>query len=107
VLAAPEQTVGAMNGDIQSARKLLAELKGAYRGLPQHIQVHVTCLLRDSTLQKQPKDRSVSCDSPGSEGIMNIQSSASNLHLQTFRKQKGPGGKVPPNQRMQPVGPLV
>ncbi len=43
-----------MNGDLQAAGKLLAELREAYRGLPKHIQVQVACLLRESTLQKQP-----------------------------------------------------
>jgi hypothetical protein len=56
VLAGPEQ-VGAMDVEIQAARKLLAELREAYRGLPQHIQVHVTYLLRESSLQKQPGNK--------------------------------------------------
>jgi hypothetical protein len=46
-----------MNGDIQAAAKLLAELREAYRGLPRHIQVHVRHLLRESTLQKQLGDQ--------------------------------------------------
>jgi hypothetical protein len=40
--------------DIQSAGKLLEELREAYRRLPQHIKEHVACLLRDSILKKQP-----------------------------------------------------
>jgi hypothetical protein len=40
--------------DIQSARKLLEELREAYRTLPQHIKEHVAYLLRESILQKQP-----------------------------------------------------
>jgi hypothetical protein len=52
-----QQEVGAMNGDIQAAAKLLAELREAYRGLPRHIQVHVRHLLRESTLQKQFGDQ--------------------------------------------------
>jgi hypothetical protein len=50
-LADPEQVVSAMYGDIQAAAKLLAELREAYRRLPQHIQVHIACLLRESTPQ--------------------------------------------------------
>lgn len=60
LLAGPEQVVGAMNGDIQAAGKLLAELREAYRGLPQHIQVHVAYLLRESTLQTQNGDKRAS-----------------------------------------------
>ena len=40
--------------DIQSAGKLLEELREAYRILPQHIKERVTNLLRESILQKQP-----------------------------------------------------
>ncbi len=40
--------------DIQSAAKLLEELREAYRSLPQHLKEHVAYLLRDSILQKQP-----------------------------------------------------
>jgi hypothetical protein len=71
VLAGPEQVVGVMNGDIQAAGKLLAELREAYRGLPQHIQVHVTYLLRESTLQNNP-EKSVRADTPGTEAVMGI-----------------------------------
>jgi len=39
-----------MNGDIQAARTLLAELREAYRGLPRHVQVQVMYLLRENTL---------------------------------------------------------
>jgi hypothetical protein len=53
VLAGPEQMEVAMN-DIQSARKLLEELREAYRTLPQHIKERVAYLLRESILQKQP-----------------------------------------------------
>ena len=60
VLAGPEQVVGAMNGDIQAAGKLLTELREAYRSLPQHVQMHVTRLLRESTLQKQSGDKRAS-----------------------------------------------
>lgn len=35
-----------MNGDIQATRKLLAELREAYRSLPQHARAHVTDVLR-------------------------------------------------------------
>ena len=53
MLAGPEQVEVAMN-DIQSAGKLLEELREAYRSLPQHIKEHVAYLLRESILQKQP-----------------------------------------------------
>ena len=43
---------GAMN-DIEVARRLLTELREAYGVLPQHIQVQVACLLRESTLPRQ------------------------------------------------------
>ena len=46
-----------MNGDIQAAGKLLAELREAYRGLPPDIQVHVAYLLRESTLQTPPRQQ--------------------------------------------------
>ena len=46
VLADLEEAVFAMNGDIQSARRLLADLRTAYRGLPRHVQVRVARLLR-------------------------------------------------------------
>jgi hypothetical protein len=46
--------------DIQSAGKLLAELREAYRSLPQHIQVRVACLLRESTLPAQVGDKRLS-----------------------------------------------
>ena len=59
VLAGPEQE-GAMNGDIQAAGKLLAELRQAYRRLPQHIQAHVAHLLRESTLQTHPSNERAS-----------------------------------------------
>jgi hypothetical protein len=49
-----------MNDDIQAAGKLLAELREAYLGLPQQIQVHVRYLLRESTPQKQPRDKRAS-----------------------------------------------
>ncbi|MGA3209854.1 MAG: hypothetical protein ABSD20_01025 [Terriglobales bacterium] len=42
-----------MNGDIQAARKLLADLREGFRVLPKHIQVAVSCLLRETTLDKQ------------------------------------------------------
>jgi hypothetical protein len=60
VLAGPEQVVNAMNGDIRAAGRLLAELREAYRRLPQHIQAHVTYVLLESMLQKQPSDKSTS-----------------------------------------------
>ena len=53
VVAGPEQ-VEAMDGDIEAAGKLLAELRESYRRLPQHIQAHIACLLRESTLLAQP-----------------------------------------------------
>jgi hypothetical protein len=53
VLAGQEQLEVAMN-DIQSAGKLLEELREAYRTLPQHINERVAYLLRESILQKQP-----------------------------------------------------
>jgi hypothetical protein len=40
-----------MNGDICAARKLLAELREAYRGLPTSVQTHLTSILREATLQ--------------------------------------------------------
>jgi hypothetical protein len=45
-----------MNHETQVARKLLAELREAYQGLPEHIQGHVKCLLRENSLQKQCGD---------------------------------------------------
>jgi hypothetical protein len=53
VLAGPEQVEVAMN-DIQSARKLLEELREAYRGLPQQVKERVARLLRESIVQTQP-----------------------------------------------------
>jgi uncharacterized membrane-anchored protein YhcB (DUF1043 family) len=44
----------------ESSGKLLAELREAYRRLPQHIQVCVVSLLRESTLQKQSCDNRAS-----------------------------------------------
>lgn len=55
-LAGREQVV-CMNGDIQAAGRLLAELREAYQSLPKHIQVHITYLLRESTLQAQPGEK--------------------------------------------------
>ena len=57
MLAGPEQ-VDAMDGDIEAAGKLLADLRESYRRLPQHIQAHIACLLRESTLQAQPGNKS-------------------------------------------------
>lgn len=37
-----------MNGDIQTARKLLLELREAYQGLPRDMQARVARLLRAS-----------------------------------------------------------
>lgn len=48
-----------MNGDIQAAGQLLAELREAYQSLPKHIQVHITSLLRESTQQTQPGGKCV------------------------------------------------
>jgi hypothetical protein len=45
-----------MNREIQAAGKLLAELREAYQGLPQNMQGHVKCLLREHSLQKQSVD---------------------------------------------------
>jgi hypothetical protein len=47
-------TGGVAMNDIQSAGKLLEQLREAYRSLPQHIRKHVAYLLRESILQKQP-----------------------------------------------------
>ncbi len=52
MLVGPEPMVRAMN-DTDVARRLLAELRKAYWSLPQHIQVHVACLLRESALHRQ------------------------------------------------------
>jgi hypothetical protein len=41
-----------MNGDIQGARKLLAELREGFRALPEHIQVDLSCLLREHAPHK-------------------------------------------------------
>jgi len=49
-----------MDGDIQAAEKLLAELRESYRRLPQNIQAHIACLLRESTLPTQPGYKCVS-----------------------------------------------
>ena len=59
VLADPEQ-VDAMDGDIEAAGKLLAELRESYRRLPQHIQAHIACLLRESTLPTEPGNKCAS-----------------------------------------------
>ena len=56
----PEKVVSAMDGDIQAAGKLLAELREAYRRLPQHVQADVAHLLRESTLQAQPSSECAS-----------------------------------------------
>jgi hypothetical protein len=40
-----------MNGDICAARKLLAELREAYRSLPKTVQTHLTSILRGATIQ--------------------------------------------------------
>jgi hypothetical protein len=45
-----------MNHEIQAAGNLLAELREAYQGLPQHVQAQVKCLLRENSLQKQSGD---------------------------------------------------
>ncbi len=45
-----------MNRENQAAGKLLAELREAYQGLPQHVQGQVKCLLRENSLQKQSGD---------------------------------------------------
>jgi hypothetical protein len=58
--AGPEQVAGAMNGDIQAAAKLLMELRETYQSLPQHIQLHLTYLLRESSQQKQSGDKGAS-----------------------------------------------
>ena len=59
MLASPEQ-VDAMDGDIEAAGKLLAELRESYRRLPQHIQAHIACLLRESTLPTEPGNKCAS-----------------------------------------------
>jgi len=46
-----------MDGDIQAAEKLLAELREAYRRLPQHIRVHIAHLLRESTRQNTTRQQ--------------------------------------------------
>lgn len=46
-----------MNGDIQAAAKLLAELRDVYRELPRHLQVDVRHVLREYALQKQQATR--------------------------------------------------
>jgi hypothetical protein len=45
-----------MDHEIHAVRKLLAELREAYQGLPEHVQGHVKCLLRESSLQEQSGD---------------------------------------------------
>ncbi len=42
------KVMGAMNDDIQAARKLLTELREAYQSLPKNIPVRVADLLRES-----------------------------------------------------------
>lgn len=37
-----------MNGNIQAARQLLAELREAFQSLPGHVQVQITYRLRES-----------------------------------------------------------
>ena len=49
----PEKVVSAVDGDIQAAGRLLAELREAYRRLPPQVQANVAHLLRESTLQTQ------------------------------------------------------
>jgi hypothetical protein len=63
--------MGAMNGDIQAAAKFLADLREAYRGLPKHIQLRLTYLLRERILQKHPAT-SARADAPGVEAITSI-----------------------------------
>ena len=46
-----------MNTDIQAVRKLLTELREAYRGLPQLIQERVAHLLREVPLLEQSVDK--------------------------------------------------
>jgi hypothetical protein len=46
--------------DVQTAGKLLQELREAYRSLPRHVKEQVTYLLRESMLQKQPGDQRAS-----------------------------------------------
>ena len=60
MLVGPERVVGAMKGNIQAAGKLLAELRIAYRSVPKDIQVHVTYLLRASSLQIELGDKRAS-----------------------------------------------
>jgi hypothetical protein len=51
-----------MNGDIQAARKLLSELRGAYESLPKHLQLRITWLLRESALSEDAKSRTTRPD---------------------------------------------
>ncbi len=46
-----------MKSDIQAARKLLTELREAYRGLPQLIQERVAHLLREVPLLQHSGDK--------------------------------------------------
>jgi hypothetical protein len=69
--AGREQVVGDMNGEIQAAGELLAELREAYQDLPQHIRVHVMHLLRESSRQKQPRRQA--CElTPGTEAVISV-----------------------------------
>ena len=46
-----------MNGDIQAARKLLSDLREAYQGLPAHLQLRITCLLRENASLNNTESR--------------------------------------------------
>jgi hypothetical protein len=60
-----------MNGDLEAAGKLLAELRAAYRALPQDIQVHVTHLLRERVLHQQLPQSA--CElTPGTEAVIGV-----------------------------------
>jgi hypothetical protein len=70
-MAVPEKVVGAMNGDIEAAGKLLAELRVAYRDLPQQLQVHVAHLMRESLLHQQLRQQA--CElTPGIEAVIGV-----------------------------------
>jgi hypothetical protein len=46
-----------MNGNIQAAGQLLAELREAYQSLPKQIQAYIAHLLRECTSQTQPGEQ--------------------------------------------------
>jgi hypothetical protein len=60
-----------MNDDLEAAGQLLAELRAAYRTLPQDIQVNVTHLLREGLLDQQLQQQACELAS-GTEAVTGV-----------------------------------